>query len=60
MVIANLLTTRKRWVTLVERSGKVTKIENPNEDHEIEEYIIEALAEKHSEYIDGIKTDLKP
>lgn len=51
MVIANLLTTRKKWVTLVERTGAVAKLENPSEDREIEELIVDTLVAKHAEYI---------
>jgi hypothetical protein len=51
VVIANLLTTRKKWVTLVERTGVVTKLVNPTEDHEIEEFIVDTLLSKHEEYI---------
>jgi len=51
IVIANLLTTRKKWVTLVERTGRVTKLVNPSEDSEIEELIVATLVVKHAEYI---------
>lgn len=51
MVIANLLTTRKKWVTLVERTGTVTKLVNPTEDHEIEEFIVDTLVDKHAAFI---------
>ncbi len=50
-MIANLLTTRKKWVTLVEKTGAVTKLVNPTEDHEIEEFIVDTLVIKHADYL---------
>ncbi|ODN02853.1 hypothetical protein Ocin01_03835 [Orchesella cincta] len=51
MVIANMLTTRKKTVTAVERTGEVMKIDNDDEDKEIESLIVNLVKEKHSKYI---------
>jgi len=57
MVIANMLTTRKKTVTAVERTGEVVKIENPDEDKEIETLIVNLVKGKHSKYIKEYSTD---
>lgn len=51
MVIANLLLTRKKHVTIVESDGSVTEIHNPDESTEIEEFIVAHVASKHSAFI---------
>jgi len=51
MVIANLLTTRKEQVTVVERGGCITEINNPDADKEIEELIVNHIVRKHDEFI---------
>jgi len=51
VVIANLLTTRKKWVIMVDKAGTATKIENPCESKEIEQLIVDSIASKHNDYI---------
>ncbi|CAL8103185.1 unnamed protein product [Orchesella dallaii] len=51
MVAANLLTTRKTTVTFVERTGKVARIDNPEEDKDIESLMIGFLQDRHTAYI---------
>lgn len=51
MVIANLLTTYKKTVTAVGRSGEVIKIDKGDGTTEIESLIVNFLVDQHSQYI---------
>ncbi|CAL8103182.1 unnamed protein product [Orchesella dallaii] len=51
MVVANILATRRKTVTLVESTGKVIQIDNPNQANDIELLIVKVLEERHGEYI---------
>ncbi|ODN05830.1 Phosphopantothenate--cysteine ligase 2 [Orchesella cincta] len=53
MVAANLLTTRKTTVTFVESTGKVARIDNPEETSDIELLMIGFLRDRHSAYLDA-------
>lgn len=51
--MANLLTTRKTTVTVVEKSGEAVVIDSLDENQEIEELIVEHLSKQHSLFINS-------
>jgi len=50
-VVANILSTRRKTVTVVESTGKVIQINYPDEESDIEWLIVKVLRERHGEYI---------